>query len=140
MPQTKHDITLLTFALAGALLLAASVAVDAAFAHAIDPDVQRWAQTMATVIRTQQIHGLGLILIALTAPRAPRRASRWRLVAGALLLCGCVLFCVNLQLRAMLAIDTFRTLVPMGGGSFIFGWLAFAIALVCERRVALQSS
>jgi uncharacterized membrane protein YgdD (TMEM256/DUF423 family) len=50
--------------------------------------------------------------------------------AGAFFLLGCLLFSINILLRAWHDIQTFRALVPWGGTSFILGWLAFALAYV----------
>jgi uncharacterized membrane protein YgdD (TMEM256/DUF423 family) len=40
------------------------------------------------------------------------------------------LFSVNLYLRAFADIQTFRALVPVGGGAFMAGWLALAIGVM----------
>ena len=75
-----------------------------------------------------QFHAVGLILVGILGQSRPNEKRLQ--VAGALFLLGCLLFSINILLRAWHDIQTFRALVPWGGTSFILGWLAFALAYV----------
>ena len=73
-----------------------------------------------------QFHSMGLILVGILGQSSPN--EKRLLAAGVLFLLGCLMFSVNILLRAWHDIQTFRALVPWGGTSFILGWLAFALA------------
>ena len=75
-----------------------------------------------------QFHAVGLILVGILGQSRPNEKRLQ--VAGALFFLGCLLFSINILLRAWHDIQTFRALVPWGGTSFILGWLAFALAYV----------
>ena len=79
-------------------------------------------------LQLMQFHSIGLILVGILGQSRP---SEKRLqIAGVLFLLGCLLFSINILVRAWHDIQTFRALVPWGGTSFILGWLAFALAYV----------
>ena len=81
-----------------------------------------------TSLQLMQFHSIGLILVGILGQSRP---SEKRLqIAGVLFLLGCLLFSINILVRAWHDIQAFRALVPWGGTSFILGWLAFALAYV----------
>ena len=75
-----------------------------------------------------QFHAVGLILVGILGQSRPMEKRLQ--IAGALFMLGCLLFSINILLRAWHDIQTFRNLVPWGGTSFILGWFAFALAYV----------
>ena len=77
-------------------------------------------------LQLMQFHSIGLILVGILGQSRPK--EKRLLAAGVLFLLGCLLFSLNILLRAWHDIQTFRTLVPWGGTSFILGWLAFTLA------------
>ncbi len=115
----------------GALSAALAVALAAASAHAF-PDlgsVQRaWLQT---ALDYQKFHALGLIVVGLAAARYS--GSRWILFSGGLLLAGMLMFCGSLYLRSLFDFHELRRLTPLGGASFILGWLLLAIGVLRSR-------
>ena len=75
-----------------------------------------------------QFHSIGLILVGILGQT--RQNEKRLQLAGALFVIGCLLFSINILLRAWHDIQIFKALVPWGGTSFILGWLAFALAYV----------
>ena len=120
----------------GAILLALSVALGAAEAHALKARLSMYdpAGWFATARRLHELHALGLVAIAALLAQRPR--SRWTLAAAALLVAGIVLFSGSLYLRSLFGIDALRAATPAGGLCFIAGWLALAIGALTRERVA----
>jgi uncharacterized membrane protein YgdD (TMEM256/DUF423 family) len=75
-----------------------------------------------------QFHSSGLILVGILGQSRP--SEKRLLAAGVLFLLGCLMFSINILIRAWYDVQTFRSLVPWGGTCFILGWLAFALAYV----------
>lgn len=102
-------------AAAGAVLVAASVALAAYAAHVAEPDGQTRLQSAAWFA-----FGHGIALAAL-APQATRRFGR---VALAGLLSGTLLFSGSLVAAHLVGTPT--GLAPFGGGLMILSWLLWA--------------
>jgi uncharacterized membrane protein YgdD (TMEM256/DUF423 family) len=75
-----------------------------------------------------QFHSIGLILVGILGQSRP--SEKRLLAAGVLFLLGCLMFSINILMRAWYDVQTFRSLVPWGGTCFILGWLAFALTYV----------
>ena len=110
----------------GSLLAAAAVLLGAFGAHALrsvlDPDaLALWR----TAVDYQFLHAFGLLFIAL--PSRPAAAAE-RLASMAFL-CGILFFCGSLYCLALGAPRWTGILTPIGGASFIVGWVAMAHAL-----------
>ncbi|QOJ33708.1 MAG: DUF423 domain-containing protein [Nitrospira sp.] len=109
------------FAGLGALLAATSVAAGAFGAHALkailDPPMLAVFETAA---RYQMYHALGLFVVAWAF-----RETGHRLVAtaGWLLCMGILLFSGSLYLVSLAGIKWLGAVTPLGGLSFITGWL-----------------
>lgn len=116
---------------AGAIVLAAAVAMGAIASHAVrnpaHPDAVRLLQT---AVLYQLVHGLGIVAIGTIARGA---ASRWLAASGLLLLAGVVLFCGSLYVLAFTA-SSLGIVAPLGGLAFIAGWMALAAFALLERR------
>jgi len=111
----------------GAFLAALSVIASAYAAHGNSLNGTSHSMIQAS-LQLLQFHAIGLILVGVLGQS---RAEEKRLqIAGALFMLGCLLFSINILLRAWYDIQTFRALVPWGGTSFILGWFAFALAYV----------
>lgn len=120
-----------TFTVAGALVLAAGVAMGAVGAHAAPsaphPEAARLIQT---AVLYQLVHGIALVLAGLTARLG---TSRWLLAAGGAFLLGIACFCGSLFWLAFTGTSA-GAFAPVGGSAFMGGWVLFAIhALVAER-------
>jgi uncharacterized membrane protein YgdD (TMEM256/DUF423 family) len=115
------------FLVLGGVGAALAVALGAAGMHALKPylaanDPAGWFQTALTY---HQWHSLGLLAVGLTLRQQP--GSRWLRVAGWLLVIGLLLFCGNLYLRSLLGFHALHAVTPLGGMTFIAGWLAYAM-------------
>jgi len=112
------------FVAAGAVILAAGVALGAVGAHAAKaaphPEAARLIQT---AVLYQLVHGLGLVLVGVLARVAG--PSRWLVAAGALMLAGVAAFCGSLYSLAFAA-RSLGVVAPAGGMAFIAAWLAVA--------------
>jgi uncharacterized membrane protein YgdD (TMEM256/DUF423 family) len=74
----------------------------------------------------QFFHSIGLMLIALLLVQMPR--SLLLRLAGGLMLIGLVLFAGGIYLPILGAPEALGRGVPVGGGSFMLGWLLTGIA------------
>jgi uncharacterized membrane protein YgdD (TMEM256/DUF423 family) len=118
-----------------ALLLIASLSLGAAtalgayashgLAAAVDADTLR---AVLTAIDYQFYHSLGLIAVVLVGERAAR-ATAWRL-AGYCFVAGIVLFSGSIYATAAGAPDWLGGAAPLGGLTFIAGWLVCAVGAV----------
>ena len=111
----------------GALMAALSVIASAYASHGNSLIGTSPAMVQAS-LNLLQFHSMGLILVGILGQSSPN--EKRLLAAGILFLLGCLMFSINILLRAWHDIQTFRALVPWGGTSFILGWLAFALAYV----------
>lgn len=119
------------FVAAGALLLAAGVALGAIASHAAGraphPDAARLLQV---AVLYQLVHGLALVAAGALA-RFGR--SLWLVLSGAAFLAGIALFCGSLYWLAFTGTSA-GPIAPIGGSSFIVGWVLLAVhALAGER-------
>jgi uncharacterized membrane protein YgdD (TMEM256/DUF423 family) len=115
------------FAVCGAVSAFIAVAAGAFGAHALKsivaPDLLAVFETGA---RYQMYHALGLIAVAWALGRAPIPAVR---AAGWLFLAGTLLFSGSLYLLALSGQRWLGAVTPLGGLSFLAGWLALAAGL-----------
>ncbi len=124
------------FVLVGALLAAAGVALGAFGAHGLEGRLvalgyeSALSQRMAwfeTGVKYQLYHALGLIVVT----NLPK--SRW---AGNAFLVGILLFSGSLYAMTFLSTDWRKlgAVVPLGGLSFIVGWVVIAYAAWQNKR------
>lgn len=121
----------------GALLAGVSVAAGAFGAHwltstlradaSISPDeAVRRIEIFHKAVQYQMYHALGVALVGLIGQRFNSpclTAAGWLFVAGIALFCGC-LYAMGLGApRAKIAM-----LAPIGGASFISGWICLTVA------------
>jgi len=115
------------FAVCGAVSAFIAVAAGAFGAHALKsivaPDLLAVFETGA---RYQMYHALGLIAVAWALGRAPLPAVR---AAGWLFIAGTLLFSGSLYLLALSGQRWLGAVTPLGGLSFLAGWLALAAGL-----------
>jgi uncharacterized membrane protein YgdD (TMEM256/DUF423 family) len=111
----------------GALMAALSVIASAYASHG-NSLIGTSPNMVQASLNLLQFHSMGLILVGILGQSSSNKKRL--LAAGILFLLGCLMFSINILLRAWHDIQTFRALVPWGGTSFILGWLAFALAYV----------
>ena len=113
--------------IAGALLMALAVLLGAFGAHALKSSLT--SQMLAiyhTGVEYQFYHSLGLLLIGLTGYHVQ---SGWLSRAGILLIAGIVLFSGSLYLISLTGVKGIGMITPIGGLSFVAGWICLAIGL-----------
>lgn len=119
---------------AGALLAALAVANGAFSAHGLEqkllvvyeetPElIDLRMNQYETGVRYQMYHALGLMLLGVAAVRRP--TPLWHL-AGFGFVAGGVLFSGMLYILVLTDFTKLGAIVPIGGVSFIIGWLALA--------------
>ena len=100
---------------------ATSVLVAAWAAHMgadLSPAATRSVQS---AIQLHQVHALALLVVAWMAT-GPRAA--WpQLLSGLMFLAGMLLFSVNIELRHLAGIESFKGFTPYGGMALVLGWL-----------------
>lgn len=105
----------------GSISALLGVAAGAFGAHAlkarIDPDM---LLVYETAVRYQLIHAIALLAVGLAAVLRPAR--RWSIPIG-LFAAGTVLFSGSLYALALTGIRWFGAVTPLGGVSFLLGWL-----------------
>jgi uncharacterized membrane protein YgdD (TMEM256/DUF423 family) len=114
------------FVIQGALFAAVAVGAGAFGAHALktilDPPMQA---VYETAVRYQMYHALGLMIVSWACRDTN---SRWAVKAGWLFCAGIILFSGSLYIVALAGIKWMGALTPLGGASFIAGWLCLAWA------------
>ncbi|MCH8923040.1 MAG: DUF423 domain-containing protein [Planctomycetes bacterium] len=118
----------------GALLGAIGVTTGAYSAHGLEQRlIARGLDAKAvtdakeqfdTAVRYQMYHALAMVAIGIMAGR---RAGRPLHTAGFCFLFGVLLFSGNLYAQVLLE-RSIHQLIPVGGGAFILGWCALAVA------------
>jgi uncharacterized membrane protein YgdD (TMEM256/DUF423 family) len=112
---------------AGALLVAAGVALGAFGAHFLK---SRLATDLLAVWNTSVQyhlwHALGMILVGVSA--AVIADGPWLRASGLLLLAGIIFFSGSLYALALGAPRWVGAVTPIGGLAFLLGWLVFAVA------------
>jgi len=115
------------FAVCGAISAFVAVAAGAFGAHLLKTRISpEMLQVFETGARYQMYHGLGLFAVAWALGRAPVPAVR---AAGWLFLAGTVLFSGSLYLLALSGVRWLGAVTPLGGLSFLAGWLALAVGV-----------
>lgn len=125
------------FLFLGALSALCAVVLGAVLAHLPMNGQAVSAVSMQTAVNLHQFHALGLLVTGLSLSGA-ERPSRWTIASGWLMVAGTLLFSVNLYLRGMAGIETFRVLVPWGGAAFIAGWLSLAVGMLRQTNARLD--
>jgi uncharacterized membrane protein YgdD (TMEM256/DUF423 family) len=122
----------------GAVLAGLAVAAGAFGAHGLTgklkgdtslsaEEVSRRLDIFETAARYHMYHALAILLAGLVASRHP---SAWSTVAGGCFVLGVVIFSGCLYAMALGAPKFLGAVVPIGGLSFIVGWIGLAIAAV----------
>jgi uncharacterized membrane protein YgdD (TMEM256/DUF423 family) len=120
-------IMLKTFLMLGSLNAFLSVALGAFGAHALKSKLSAdMLNVYQTGVQYHMVHSLGLILIALLADKLGN--SSLVNVSGWALFIGIVLFSGSLYVLSLSGIKILGAITPLGGVSFLLGWILLAIA------------
>ncbi len=117
-----------TILVTAAILLALGVMIGAFGAHGlksrVTPDL---LQVYKTGVEYHFYHALGLLLIGVLSFSMP---SSYLNMAALFLFAGILIFSGSLYLLAITEIKWIGAVTPLGGLSFIVGWVLFVIAIV----------
>lgn len=114
------------FVLLGALSGFVSVAAGAFGAHALKPRIgEHLVSIWETGVRYQTYHALALVLVGLLA--GVRGESRALGAAGWLFVAGTALFSGSLYALSVSGVRVLGAITPLGGLSFLGGWIALAL-------------
>ncbi len=120
------------FAAAGALFAAAAVAFGAFGAHVLKSRLPAdLLGTFETGVRYQMYHAIGLLAAAWVYGRHPGPPLD---LAGWLFIAGIGIFCGSLYVLALSGIRWVGAVTPLGGLSFIAGWIALFVGILRSGR------
>ncbi|MNJ56949.1 hypothetical protein D3C77_525170 [compost metagenome] len=120
----------------GAILMLLAVALGAFGAHVLEPIIADSIDTYKTGVQYHMIHGVGMILAALAA--GTWGDSRKLRMAAWLFLLGIILFSGSLYMLAVTGWKWLGPITPLGGISFIAGWLLFAMSIWGKIREGVR--
>lgn len=114
--------------LAGAIFMALAVLFGAFGAHALKTRLSpEMMQVYKTAVEYQFYHALGLLLIGLIGLQTGSKWLRW---SGLLIGIGIILFSGSLYLLSFTGIKTIGAITPVGGLSFIAGWIFLFVGIL----------
>ncbi|UNK17326.1 DUF423 domain-containing protein [Paenibacillus sp. N3/727] len=122
-----------TFMAWGAVLMALSVAIGAFGAHMLEGRIS--ADEMAvyeTGVHYHMIHGIAVIITGLAAGLFGE--SRKLFWAGVLFITGVLIFSGSLYVLSLSGIKWLGAITPIGGVSFIAGWLVLMSSAWSGKR------
>lgn len=114
--------------LAGAIFMALAVSLGAFGAHALKKVLSpEMLIIYHTGVEYQFYHALGLLLTGLIGFHIKSKLIGW---AAVFLTVGIILFSGSLYLLTLSGIKALGAITPLGGVSFIAGWICLTLALV----------
>ena len=109
----------------GASLLAVGVIIGAFGAHGLEKMVEASKlATFETGVRYHFYHALAILITGVIALVRPSFNAKMPVL---FFLVGILLFSFNCYLYVVTGIKTMAMIVPVGGFSFIFGWISLAL-------------
>ena len=116
-----------TILMTASILLALAVAIGAFGAHGLKAHLSdEMLQTYKTGVEYHFYHAIGLLLVGVLAVTMPSAYLKWSAI---LLTAGIVLFSGSLYVLAVTGIKALGAITPLGGLSFIAGWILLFIAV-----------
>ena len=119
------------------LLGALSVALGAFGAHALNQHVSDYAVNIfETGVRYQFYHAFALLVSGILYKEFPNKFIKW---SGKLFIVGIIFFCASLyaltfvKAAVLPGYDWIGAITPLGGLSFIAGWLCLFLGMVRKK-------
>jgi len=110
-----------TIIMTASVLLAMAVGIGAFGAHGLKLQISNeMLQIYKTGVEYHFYHALGLLLIGVLAVAVPSLSLKWPFI---LFLAGIILFSGSLYLLAVTGLKVLGAITPLGGLSFIAGWI-----------------
>lgn len=117
-----------TILISGAIFMALGVLLGAFGAHALKNILSpEMLAVYKTGVEYQFYHALGLLLIGLIGFQVKSKYLRW---SGLFITIGIILFSGSLYTLALTGIKAIGAITPVGGLSFVAGWIFLAIAII----------
>ena len=117
-----------TILVAAAIFLALAVAIGAFGAHALKAGLtEDLLQIYKTGVEYHFYHSLGLLLIGILSLHMPSTLLNW---SALLIGIGIVVFSGSLYLLAVSGVRWIGAVTPIGGLSFIAGWILLLLAVL----------
>lgn len=124
---TKFKEMAKTILMTASVFLALAVALGAFGAHGLKSQLSTdMMQTYKTGVEYHFYHALGLLLIGILAVMYPSVLLKWSAI---LLTAGIVVFSGSLYVLAVSGIKWLGAITPLGGLSFIAGWVVLFLAV-----------
>jgi len=116
-----------TILMTASILLALAVAIGAFGAHGLKAHLsEAMLQTWKTGVEYHFYHALGLLLIGVLSVSMPSNLLNWSAI---FLFAGIALFSGSLYVLALTGIKWIGAITPLGGLSFIAGWVLLFVAV-----------
>ena len=116
-----------TIILSASVFLALAVVIGAFGAHGLKSHLSdEMLQIYKTGVEYHFYHALGLLLVGVLAVVMPSASFKW---AAILLSAGIILFSGSLYLLAITGIKALGAITPIGGLSFIAGWVVLFVTV-----------
>lgn len=113
--------------LSGALFMALAVLLGAFGAHALKTNLSpEMMQVYKSGVEYQFYHALGLLLIGLIGFQIQSRYIKW---SGTLISIGIIIFSGSLYILALSGFEWIGAITPIGGLSFVAGWVCLILAI-----------
>jgi uncharacterized membrane protein YgdD (TMEM256/DUF423 family) len=121
-----------TILMTAAILLALAVAIGAFGAHGLKSHLSNETiQVFKTGVEYHFYHALGLLLIGILSISLPSGLLNWSAI---LITAGIILFSGSLYILAITGIKWLGAITPLGGLSFIAGWILLFAAVIKTAR------
>jgi uncharacterized membrane protein YgdD (TMEM256/DUF423 family) len=109
----------------GALGALTSVVLGAVSAHALEGRLGAAdLQVLDTAVRYQGLHALAVLV---TGTLCALRGNAWLHAAGWLFLAGILVFSGSLYLKLLAGIPSAGAVTPVGGATWMAGWLSMSV-------------
>lgn len=116
-----------TILMTASILLALAVSLGAFGAHGLKSQLSTdMMQTYKTGVEYHFYHALGLLLIGILSVSMPSGLLNWSAI---FLFAGIILFSGSLYVLAITGIKWLGAVTPLGGLSFIAGWILLFLAV-----------